>query len=143
MKNDNWYQILFSIFYSIARFTSDKFLKPKYKIKVHPLYLSFLGWWCTKICIKYRKYGRYSFSFTIDCRCLANVDPNKCILKKNWPFYHFYLNKQFVETLILYFFSLWKHENKTLSKVGYFSKIAEIFSNAKNGPVCPDSWKLT
>jgi hypothetical protein len=44
---------------------------------------------------------------------------------------------QFVETLILYIFP---HENmkKTSTKVGYFSKIAEIFSNTKNDPVFPD-----
>ena len=54
------------------------------------------------------------------------------------------LNKRFsadtkiYRNFILYFFP---YENK--AKVGYFSKIAEIFSNAKNGPVCPDGWKLT
>jgi hypothetical protein len=46
------------------------------------------------------------------------------------------------ETLTLYnIFSSWKHEKKP-SKVGYFRKIAEIFTTAKNSPICLDSWKL-
>ena len=38
-------------------------------------------------------------------------------------------------------FNFFAHENmkKTHTKVGYFSKIAEIFSIAKNSTVCPDS----
>ena len=48
---------------------------------------------------------------------------------------------QCAETLILYFFA---HENKKKepSKLGYFSNIAEVFSNAQNSPVFPDSLKL-
>ena len=40
----------------------------------------------------------------------------------------------------LFFCTCFAHKNmeNTPSKVEYFSKIAEIFSNAKNGPVCPD-----
>ena len=30
-----------------------------------------------KICIKYSKYGRSSFSSTIDCKCLAYFDPKR------------------------------------------------------------------
>ena len=51
---------------------------------------------------------------------------------------------QCAETLILYL-SCFAHENmfKTPSKVAYFNKIAESFSTAKDGLVCPDIWKLT
>ena len=70
-------------------------------------------------------------------------DPKK---PKFSPFFHFFLFKflvstlQCAETLILYLFA---QKVKTPSKVAYFNKIAESFSTAKDGLVCPDIWKLT
>ena len=53
------------------------------------------------------------------------------------PLFHL----QCAETLILFFFA-YENMEKTSSKVEYYSKIAEIFSTAKNDPVCLDSRKL-
>ena len=74
-----------------------------------------------KICIKYSKHESSSFSFTIDCRCLAFFS-----LLLQSTFEHQTWALQCAETLILYFF-VHKKMKKTPSKVGYFSKIAEIF----------------
>ena len=56
----------------------------------------------SKICIKYRKQGRYCFSSTMGCRCLAYFDhKNTTFLSQNWPFSHFYFYQQCAETLII------------------------------------------
>ena len=39
------------------------------------------AWLVPKICIKYRKHGRYFFSSKIDCRCLWYFETKKDILK--------------------------------------------------------------
>ena len=64
---------------------------------------------------KYYNHWLYTLAATIDCKCLAYFDQKKV------SFSHFYINK---------LFSPWKQE-KTPSKIGYCTKIAEIFSTAK------------
>ena len=85
-----------------------------------------------KICIKYRKQGRYSFSSKI-----AYFDPKKYILKPKLSF--FLLLYMLLSTLMrtlqcaetLTFFS---HE-KTLKSMILLSKIAEMFSTHPGLPI--------
>ena len=66
---------------------------------------------------------------------------SKLLLRPKWVFFHFYVNKLFSvdATMCRRSDVLLAMSMKTPSKVGYFSKIAEIFGTAKSGPVCPNS----
>ena len=74
---------------------------------------------------------------SVSC-ALTNFDPKK---------YNFMLVKflmqmlQRTETLISYSLCEWKYEKKTLSKVGYFSKIAEIFTSTLTVQICQKQQK--
>ena len=103
-------------------------------------------WLWSKICIKYRKYCRYSFLSTIDCRGLAYFDPRKYILKLTKLTFFSLLNKinffvqmlQCAETLILYFFGLWRNEKTNFKSRILLAKLQKFsVHTAKNSPGLP------
>ena len=103
-----------------------------------------------KMCIKYSKHGHYSFSHTSNCVCLGLFWPQKVysnaqiILFLNFTSINFLVGTlQCSETLIFYLFVCIETWRNQTFKAGHFSKIAEMFSTAKNDPVCPEIWKLS
>ena len=59
---------------------------------------------------------------------------------QNWPFSHLYSIYLYCEDVKMFRNFNFGHENmkNPPSKVGYFSKIAQIISSDKNGPFCLD-----
>ena len=80
--------------------------------------------------------GRYCFSSTMNCWCLAYFDHKKYNIFGDCPGFQ-------PKTYATQCICPWKHE-KTPSKAGYLSKIAKFsMHTARNVSICHNSLKLT
>ena len=91
----------------------------------HIMLINFLVW--TLECTDVRFASYFSGGFIT---ATAVNQPDRRLAKRT--------SVQCAETPTFHLFFLWKLE-KTPSKMGYFSKIEEFFSIAKNSPICMES----
>ena len=94
----------------------------------------------SKICIKYSKLGRFSFSPTIDCSCLAYFDLKKYILKPKLSFFSTFIllfstdatecrNATF---LLVFSMKIWKNKaSSTLAKLQKFLVLPKMTQSAQ------------